>query len=87
MMAERNLFYEQLEEQSSGDYVKVVRCKDCKHRPMLENPIGRQYGFNVIAPEDKDGWEDNTCPYLVDDGFYSRYPNDDDFCSCGEQKE
>ena len=30
-MAERNLFYEQLERQSSGDYVEVVRCKDCKY--------------------------------------------------------
>lgn len=27
----RNLFYEQLQEQSEGDWVKVVRCKDCKH--------------------------------------------------------
>lgn len=31
IMAERNLFYEQLERQSDGDYVEVVRCKDCKH--------------------------------------------------------
>lgn len=68
------------------DAVPVVRCKDCKHRPMLEDPAGRRYGFNVIAPEDEHGWEDNTCPYLVDDGFYSGYPNDDDFCSCGERK-
>lgn len=64
---------------------ELVRCGDCKHRPMLKNPIGKQYGFNVIAPEDKDGWEDNTCPYLVDDGFYSRYPNDTDFCSYAER--
>lgn len=27
----RNLYYEQLQEQSDRDYVKVVRCKDCKH--------------------------------------------------------
>lgn len=74
-------------ERSTVDAVPVVRCKDCKHRPMLENPVGKQYGFNVIAPEDKDGWEDNTCPYLVDDGFYSRYPSDDDFCSCGERRK
>lgn len=25
-----NLFYQQLQEQSDGDWVKVVRCKDCK---------------------------------------------------------
>ena len=30
-MAERNLFYEQLEKESSGDYVEVVRCKNCKY--------------------------------------------------------
>ena len=26
-----NKFYEQLQEQSEGDWVKVVRCKDCKY--------------------------------------------------------
>jgi len=26
-----NKFYEQLQEQSEGDYVEVVRCKDCKY--------------------------------------------------------
>jgi hypothetical protein len=30
-MAERNLFYEQLERESDGDYVEVVRCKDCEN--------------------------------------------------------
>ena len=29
-MSDQNLFYQQLEEQSDADYVKVVRCKDCK---------------------------------------------------------
>lgn len=28
----RNLYYEQLQEQSDRDYVEVVRCKDCKYR-------------------------------------------------------
>lgn len=26
----RNLYYEQLQEQSDRDYVEVVRCKDCR---------------------------------------------------------
>lgn len=26
-----NLFYQQLQEQSDGEWVKVVRCKDCEH--------------------------------------------------------
>lgn len=30
-MDNTNLFYQQLEEQSGPDYVKVVRCKDCKY--------------------------------------------------------
>ena len=59
---------------------EIIRCKDCKHRPILENPNGEQWGFNVIAPEDSHGWDDETCPLLCEDGFYSHYPNDDDFC-------
>ena len=33
IMAEylRNLFYEQLQKESDGELVEVVRCKDCKH--------------------------------------------------------
>lgn len=29
-MAEINLFYQQLEEQCGPDYIKVIRCKDCR---------------------------------------------------------
>lgn len=31
MSTARNLYYEQLQEQSDRDYVEVVRCKDCIH--------------------------------------------------------
>ena len=31
MTEEPNLFYQQLEEQCGPDYVKVIRCRDCKH--------------------------------------------------------
>lgn len=34
-MVERNLFYEQLELESDGDYVEVVRCKDCIYLEIL----------------------------------------------------
>lgn len=27
----RNLYYEQLQDQSDRDYVEVVRCRDCRH--------------------------------------------------------
>ena len=36
-----NLYYEQLQEQSDGDYVKVVRCKDCKHREIQVDGVFR----------------------------------------------
>lgn len=29
-MPEVNLFYQQLEEQCGPDYIKVIRCKDCR---------------------------------------------------------
>ena len=54
----------------AGDEVRVVaewqgelvRCKDCKHRPHLENENGSDYGFNVRGDEmcpcvnNDDGW-------------------------------
>lgn len=66
----------------SDDIVRVVRCKDCKHRPV-EDPA-----FNVmdqILPPKIDGKEDFTCPCLDMDSWHSWTPNDDWFCADGER--
>jgi hypothetical protein len=55
------------------DAVKVVRCKDCKHRPQ-------KYPSGFV-----DG--DCRCPCICDDYFYSWYPDDNWFCPEGERRE
>lgn len=62
----------------------VVRCKDCKHRPHLENKDGAEYGFNVV---DDDGASFGVCPCLCEDGWYSWMPKDDFFCARAERRE
>ena len=62
-----------------AESVKVVRCKDCKHRPHLENENGSDYGFNVSG--------DEMCPCVNnDDGWYSWMPKDNFYCGFGERK-
>ena len=57
----------------------LVRCKDCKHRPI---PNGVDH---PLAPK-LDGWSDYVCPCLCDDEYYNFMPDDNDFCSRGERK-
>jgi len=59
------------------DFVHVVRCKDCKHRPY-EDEDG-----DVYAPS----WDDLICPYLCEDSYYNWMPEDDFFCKRGERKD
>ena len=61
--------------------IDIVRCKECKHRPIKEDPDGEDYGFNLIAPN---GLE--RCPCLIEDGWYSWLPKDDFFCGYGERE-
>ena len=57
----------------------VVRCKDCKHRPIKPNDY--ENGFDLEFP-------DNKCPCQNgDDGWYSWYPADNWYCAEGERKE
>jgi len=76
----------EVEDASNEDVVEVVRCKDCKHRPVIV--WSKVYDdFDVLAPE-VDGKEDWRCPCLVeDDLYYSWSPNDDWFCANGERRE
>ena len=58
--------------------VDIVRCKDCKHRPIM--PDDHTDGFDLKFPDGK-------CPCQCDDGWYSWYPSDDWFCADGERAE
>ena len=61
--------------------IDIVRCKECKYRPIKEDADEEDYGFNVIAPN-----EDERCPCLVEDGWYSWIPKDDFYCGYGERE-
>lgn len=65
----------------TADVVEVVRCKECKHRPIKDDPDGADYGFNIVAPTDGD----DLCPCLVEDGWYSWMPEDNFYCGRGEK--
>lgn len=61
-----------------GEYVRVIRCRDCKHRPV--KPEDYVDGFDLEFP-------DSICPCQCDgDQYYSWYPPDDWFCPRGEEK-
>ena len=62
--------------------INIVRCKECKHRPIKEDPNGENYGFNLIEPNGGD----ERCPCLVSDGWYSWMPNDNFYCGFGERE-
>ena len=56
------------------DAVKVVRCKDCKHRPIGSNRDDLEF------PDDK-------CPCECEDYWYSWKPEDEWYCGNGERKD
>ena len=72
---------------------RLIRCKDCKHRPRNDEngrirPPRVQVGFydfgDGLEPEYDD---DLTCPYVCDDCWYSRMPSDKQYCDRAEPKE
>lgn len=60
---------------------ELVRCRDCKHRPIKGD------GNIVYAPDDSDGWDDDTCPCLCEDCYYNWMPDEDFFCGKGERRD
>ena len=54
---------------------EVTRCKDCKHRPKLDEEEG-ELDFPPTY----------RCPCYCDDCYYSWMPKDDWFCGNGERK-
>lgn len=67
-----------LEALPAADVVEAVRCRDCKHRPI------------IIEEEEIDGFSyefpDYKCPCRCEDGFFSWNPDDDWFCANGEKE-
>ena len=68
-----------IENSPTVDAVPVVRCKDCKHRPV---DMGcHNYGEELLFPDDE------VCPCQCGDPWYSWMPKDDWFCANGERSE
>lgn len=65
--------------QPTIDAVPVVRCRDCKHRPIPTKPSYRG-GEWLDFP-------DSVCPCQCEDIWYSWNPDSDWFCGNGERKE
>ena len=68
----------------AADVVEVVRCRDCKHRPVVTDE-SHPYGFGLACPKEG-AYQDVTCPYLCDDGYYNRMPADGWYCADGERR-
>ena len=74
----------------------LVRCRECKHRPVKSpDKNGRLW---ITAPKNYNedclstfapavGEYDLTCPYLCDDPWYNRMPDDNYYCADGERKD
>ena len=68
---------------ATTDMVEIVRCKDCKHRPVKnvdyeDNQWDR--GYNIKFPDYK-------CPCQCEDGYYNKFPDDDWYCANAERRE
>ena len=60
----------------------IIRCKDCKHRPVTNDDYDDDEwdcGFNIKFP-------DHKCPCRCDDGFYNWLPDDNWFCGNAERR-
>ena len=70
-----------IENAPAVDAVPVVRCKDCKHRPVdHRDEYNEVTGLAIEFP-------DYRCKCQCEDGWYNWYPQDDWFCANGERKE
>jgi hypothetical protein len=65
-------------EQLPSAQPEIIRCKDCKHRPV--RPEDAYYYEDILFP-------DEECPCICADPYYSWTPEDDWFCPKGERKE
>ena len=59
---------------------EIIRCKDCKHRPIATRADeGILWGFSVEFPDER-------CPLQCEDGWYNHYPKDDFYCANAERR-
>ncbi|MST81547.1 hypothetical protein [Bilifractor porci] len=64
-----------------------IGCRTCKHRPEIDDD------GDVVPPKMNEpvnySFEDYKCPFVCDDSYYNRMPDDDFYCSYweGEQDE
>lgn len=59
---------------------KLIRCKECKHRPKMS----RRHFEDHRAEHEFIEFPDYKCPCRCDDPWYSYVPLDDFFCAYGE---
>lgn len=57
---------------------ELIRCKDCKHRPVINGEY--ENGFSLEFPTYR-------CPCQCDDGWYNWMPDDEWYCANAERKE
>lgn len=69
-----------LEALPAADVQEVVLCRDCKYCPTGTDN-GEEQGFGLEFPYK----ETYKCPFMCDDGWYSRKPRPDFFCANGER--
>lgn len=88
-------YFDAKHEDFHGDFVEVIRCKDCKHRPIFEKSGAGEYVDAPIVAEKKlEGRigkykrieRDYTCPLLWDSEESYAMPEGDFFCKYGERK-
>ena len=63
---------------------ELIRCKDCKHRPKIDQEDAKNDtvdGFSFEFPDDF------KCPCRCEDPYYNWMPKDDWYCGNGERKE
>ena len=61
---------------------KIIRCKECKHRPVTNDNYDDDEldcGFNIEFPDYK-------CPCQCEDAYYNRLPDDNWFCANAERR-
>lgn len=74
------VFRGEIEKMPSVSAVPVVRCKNCKHRPIdHREEYNEMTGFGLEFP-------DGNCPCRCEDGWHSWYPSDDWFCADGKRR-
>ena len=74
----RNMMLTAFQELPTVDAIPVVRCKDCKYRPIDTGT--HQYGHELEFPNEF------KCPCQCSDHWYSWMPDDEWFCANGERK-